>query len=83
MTNRERIENLFLKTFPVTKEDLPGLKYQGIKEWDSMAHMDLITDLEEMFDIRFASIDVIIFSSYEMGLEILQNKYGVEMDAVT
>ena len=78
MTNLEKYDKHFLSFFPVTKEELPGLKYRGIKQWDSSAHMDLMSELEETFDISLSSIDVLDFSSYEKGKEILA-KYGVEL----
>ena len=80
MTNLEKYDREFIRTFRVTKEDLPGLKYQGIKQWDSIGHMDLVSSLEEIFDISLSGLDVMEFSSYEAGKEIL-SKYGVELEA--
>lgn len=31
MTNLEKYDNLFMKNFKLTKDQLPGLKYRGIK----------------------------------------------------
>ena len=78
MTSLEKYDSFFLSAFPVKPEDLPGLKYRGIKEWDSMAHMDMMSAMEEYYDISLSSIDVLDFSSYEKGKEILA-KYGVEI----
>jgi acyl carrier protein len=78
MTNLEKYDKLFLKAFPVTKEELPGLKYRGIKQWDSFAHMDLMNEMEEKFKISISTIDVLAFSSYEKGKEILRG-YGVDI----
>lgn len=44
----------------------------------SLGHMDLIADLEEAFDIHMGTMDVMDFSSYEKGKEILK-KYGVDI----
>ena len=51
MTNLEKYDKAFIRLFKVKKEDLPKMKYMGDKKWDSMAHMDLMSDLEEIFDI--------------------------------
>ena len=40
--------------------------------------MDLIGAMEETFKISISTIDVLDFSSYEKGKEILA-KYGVEL----
>lgn len=78
MTNLEKYDNMFLSNFPVKKEDLPGLKYRGIREWDSFAHMELMSEMEEKFKINMSTKDVLEFSSYEAGKEVLLN-YGVEI----
>ncbi len=78
MTNLEKYDNLFMKNFKLTKDQLPGLKYRGIKVWDSMGHMNLMEDMEDTFDISIDTPDVLAFSSYEKGMDILR-KYGVEI----
>lgn len=77
MTNLEKYDDLFLGSFPVTKEDLPTLKYRGILAWDSVGHMELMSAMEETFGIRISTLDLLDFSSYEKGKGILA-KYGVE-----
>ncbi len=78
MTNLEKYDNLFMKNFKLTKDQLPGLKYRGIKVWDSMGHMNLMEDMEDAFDISIDTPDVLAFSSYEKGMDVLR-KYGVEI----
>lgn len=78
MTNLEQYDKLFLTSFPVKRSDLPTLKYRGIKQWDSVEHMDLMSAMEEVFGINLSTLDVLDFSSYEKGKEILA-KYGVEI----
>lgn len=78
MTNLEKYDNLFFDAFKVKAVELPGLKYQGIALWDSLGHMDLIGAIEETFKISMGTADVLDFSSYEKGKEILA-KYGVEL----
>ncbi len=78
MTNLEKYNQSFIAVLRVKEEELPGLQYRGIELWDSLGHMDLIADLEEKFDIHINTADVMDFSSYEKGKEILK-KYGVEL----
>ena len=78
MTNLEKYDNLFLNSFKVKPEELPTLKYRGHVLWDSLGHMDLMSDMEEAFKISISTVDVLDFSSYEKGKEILA-KYGVEL----
>lgn len=79
MNNLEKYNRAFMKTFEITEDQLPGLKYQDIKAWDSVGHMSLMAALEDAFDIMMDADDIIDFSSYEKGKEILQKPdYGVE-----
>jgi acyl carrier protein len=52
--------------------------YQGIPEWDSISHMELMTILEKTFSIEMDIDDIIDFSSFEAGKSILA-KYGVQI----
>lgn len=78
MTNLEKYRGAFIAVFGVGEDKLPGLKYQDVEQWDSVGHMQLITALEEAFDIMMEMDDVIDFSSYEHGMELLSRNYGVE-----
>ena len=54
------------------------IKYRSIKLWDSMGHMTLMEEMEDTFDISIDTPDVLAFSSYEKGMDILR-KYGVDI----
>lgn len=82
MSNLETYNHAFEEAFEITQDKLPGLKYQDIEAWDSVGHMNLIAALEEAFDIMMEADDVIDFSSYEKGKEILaKDDYGVDFNA--
>ena len=53
-----------------------SIKYNEIPEWDSIGHMTLMSGLEETFKITLETDDIIDFSSYNKGKEILK-KYKV------
>ena len=52
------------------------LKYNEIEEWDSIGHMSLISALEEEYKITFETDDIIDFSSFKKGIDILK-KYKI------
>ncbi len=56
----------------------PDLKYESIQEWDSIGHMGLIAELEDSLDISMEMDDIIDFSSYEKGKEIIK-KYNIDI----
>jgi acyl carrier protein len=76
MSNREKYAKIFIDSFRVNEKDLPALKYQAVDNWDSIGHVKMIADLEEAFDIMMETEDIIDFSSYVKGVDILK-KYGV------
>lgn len=78
MTEITKYNEVFCKVLGVSEDALPALIYQSIESWDSVGHMALMASLEEMFDIAFDTDDIIDFSSYSKGLEIVK-KYGVQV----
>ena len=57
--------------------DWGRLAYRRIPEWDSVAHMQLVGEIEDAFDIMLETDDVIDMSSYSKAKEIL-GKYGID-----
>ena len=79
MNNLEKYNNAFMECLEITEDQLSGLKYQDIPAWDSVGHMGLVAALEDTFDIMMDTDDIIDFSSYEKGKEILAKaEYWVE-----
>ena len=78
MTNKEKYDNVFMEALNVQAEHLNGaLIYQSVPAWDSVGHMGMMAALETTFDIMLETDDIIDFSSYRKGMEILA-KYGVQ-----
>jgi len=78
MSNRQKYDQAFIDSFSVNENQLgKNLEYNTIPEWDSIGHMALIAELEEAFEITMEMDDIIDFSSYDKGIELL-NKYDIE-----
>jgi len=71
MNNLEKYKNAFMEAFGIEESAVATLKYQDIEEWDSVGHMRMIAQLEDVFDIMMDTEDMIDFSSFEKGKEIL------------
>lgn len=78
MTNLEKYNNAFTENLQISEDKLNGLQYQGVELWDSVGHMTLMAAIEDAFDIMLDTDDIVNFSSYEKGKEILK-KYDVEL----
>tara|TARA_B110001454_G_scaffold187138_1_gene184342 strand:+ start:1776 stop:1979 length:204 start_codon:yes stop_codon:yes gene_type:complete len=48
------------------------LKYNDIREWDSIGHMTLMSELEDGLNISMDTDDIIDFSSFKKGIQILK-----------
>lgn len=79
MTNLEKYRNAFVEGLGVSEDQVDGLTFQAVPEWDSVGHMGLIAALEEAFDIIFDTDDIVDFSSFDKGKDILK-KYDVVIE---
>ena len=76
---KEKYDNAFKTAFEIDKSQIGSeLKYESIDEWDSIGHMSLIAELEDTFEISMEMDDIIDFSSYDKGIELLK-KYDIKI----
>ncbi len=81
MGNKEKYKKLFVDALSLKEETIDNnLKYNAVPEWDSIGHMSLISAIEEAFNISMETDDIIDFSSYKRGMEILKNKHNLNFD---
>ena len=72
MTNLEKYNAIFTEVFGVTVDQL-GDNYskETVSEWDSVHQLNIITLLEETFDLFLDPEDIMACTSYNAGKEIL------------
>ncbi len=77
MDNKKKYQKIFIESLSIKESSFnEDIKYNEIPEWDSIGHMTLMSGLEEGFKIAMETDDIVDFSSYKKGMEILQ-KYKV------
>jgi acyl carrier protein len=77
MTSDEQLRQAFARGLGIEASRVSdSLAYNSIREWDSVAHMAVIAELERAFDIMLDTDDVIDLSSVAKAKEIL-GKYQV------
>lgn len=77
MNSLKEYNRVFCETFGVSESALnEAFTFQDVQDWDSVAHLSLISNLEDTFDIMFDAEDILHYGSYLNGIEILK-KYGV------
>lgn len=79
-TNLDKLHEAFVVALalPAPPADFASLTYRGVKEWDSVAHMQLIAAIEAAFDLMLDTDDVIGMSSYAKACEIV-TRHGVSL----
>ena len=79
MSELEKYKLSFKDSLSLKDEDVnEKLEYNGVPEWDSIGHMTLMSKLEEEFNISLETDDIVYFSSFKKGIEILK-KYKVNI----
>ena len=77
MENKQKYQNVFIESLSINSSNFSeNLKYNEIPEWDSIGHMTLMSGLEDTFKIALETDDIVEFSSFKKGIEILK-KYKV------
>lgn len=80
MKNLEQYKKIFEEIFEVDEKILDeNFTFKDVDKWDSLTHLNLITTLEETFDVMFDTEDILHYGSYLNGIEILK-KYGVNFE---
>ena len=78
MSNKKKYRDIFIQSLSIDEKKFnEKIKYNEISEWDSIGHMTLMSGLEEKFSISMDTDDIVDFSSFGKGIEILE-KYGVK-----
>lgn len=77
MNNIEsKVEKSFIEGLGLDSSvNVRTIKYRDIPQWDSVGHMQLVSQLETDFDIMLETKDVVDLSSFDKAVEIVK-KYG-------
>lgn len=78
--NLDKLHKVFTEALEITTSQVTDdLTYNSIPEWDSIAHMTLIAEIEDQFDIMLDTDDVLDMSSFSKAKEILA-KYEISFE---
>jgi acyl carrier protein len=69
----QRLRDIFLRTLDLPPgTDCTELEYRREERWDSVAHLQLIVELEEEFGVTIDNDDVLLMTSYRNIRDVLQ-----------
>jgi len=73
----ERLKKVFKEALEIEEDIInDDLKYNEIPQWDSVAHMNLVAEIENEFDIMLETDDIIDMSSFKKAKEIVSKYLG-------
>jgi acyl carrier protein len=81
MSAVDRLKGAYVSALGIdaAETDWDNLEYRSIEEWDSVAHMELVAEIEDVFDVMLETDDVVGMSSFPEAIRIL-TRYGVAFD---
>ena len=78
MSNIEKLKEAFVEGLEIPVEDVENATMESVDKWDSIGQMSLVAIIEDAFGIEFEPDEVMQFTSFEAGKEILKN-HGIEL----
>ncbi|MBD5216045.1 MAG: acyl carrier protein [Bacteroidales bacterium] len=75
MTNLEKYNQIFTEVFGVDASVLnDDFSKDTVDQWDSVHQLNIVSLAEETFDIMLDPEDIMGFTSYKAGKDILKNQ---------
>ena len=79
MENIEKYNNAFAEAFNIDPAELnDNFSKDTVDAWDSVHQLNVMTNIEDAFDIMFDPEDIMALTSYAAGKVILR-KYDIEL----
>ena len=77
-TTEDKLKEVFSRALNIPiSVNFSNVEYGRTDGWDSVAHMALVAEIENEFDIMLDTEDVIDLSSFSKAKNILTGKYNV------
>ena len=70
---KDQLKKIFSEVLEVSEDVITdNLEYSGIPQWDSVAHMAIVAEIEDHFDIMIDTEDVIDMSTFQISVDIVK-----------
>jgi acyl carrier protein len=72
---RDELIQVFRVVFPGSDENqVPDFAQFSNEDWDSLKHIELITELEEFFELRFTNSEIAEMNSFQAILDFVNSR---------
>ena len=78
MGNIEKLKEAFVEGLEIPMEEVESATMESVDKWDSIGQMTLVAIIEDVFGIEFEPDEVMQFTSFEAGKNILKN-HNIEL----
>lgn len=78
MSKIEKLKEAFVEGLEIPMEEVEGATMESVDKWDSIGQMSLVAIIEDAFGIEFEPDEVMRFTSFEAGVDILKS-HGIEI----
>lgn len=73
MSNIEKLKKAFAEGLELPIEEVENATMENVDKWDSIGQMTLIAIIEDEFSIELEQDEVMRFTSFAAGVDILKN----------
>lgn len=78
---KDKMISIFSEVFGINEEEVvDDLAYASIQAWDSVAHMAMVAEVEEVFDIMMDTDDIIDMSTFKVSVQIVERVVAEQND---
>lgn len=77
MSNTEKLKEAFVEGLEIPVEEVENATMENVDKWDSIGQMSLVAIIEDAFGIEFEPDEVMRFTSFAAGVDILK-AHGIE-----
>ena len=77
-SNIEKLKEAFVEGLEISIEEVESATMESVDKWDSIGQMSLVAIIEDAFGVEFEPEEVMRFTSFAAGVDILKN-HGIEI----
>jgi acyl carrier protein len=78
MSNIEKLKEAFVEGLEIPMEEVETATMESVDKWDSIGQMSLVAIIEDAFGFEFEPDEVMQFTSFSAGVDILK-AHGIEL----
>lgn len=72
MTNIEKLKKAFVEGLEIPVDEVENATMESVDKWDSIGQMSLVAIIEDAFGVEFEPDEVMRFTSFAAGVDILK-----------